>query len=246
MSISIPYSFTANTDILSAQVNANFSELTNALDKRGDTLTGNLTVSSGITIDGVDISAVLGTGGTLPAVNGSSLTNLNASNLASGTVPDARFPATLPAASGANLTALNATNLDSGTVSDSRLPTTIAGKTLTTPELTNYRETKATGTISTNTLALDLNNGNHFAVSLTANITTFTVSNVPTSGKAAAVVVVFTADGTLRTITWPSGTVWAGGTAPTMTSTNNKRDIVSLYTFDGGTVWFGVVVGQNF
>ena len=33
-----------------------------------------------------------------------SLANLNASNLSSGTVPDARFPATLPAISGANLT----------------------------------------------------------------------------------------------------------------------------------------------
>tara|TARA_Y100000813_G_scaffold115866_1_gene82968 strand:- start:2156 stop:4342 length:2187 start_codon:yes stop_codon:yes gene_type:complete len=32
------------------------------------------------------------------------LTNLNASNLTSGTIPDARFPATLPAISGANLT----------------------------------------------------------------------------------------------------------------------------------------------
>ena len=32
------------------------------------------------------------------------LTNLNATNLTSGTVPDARFPATLPAVSGANLT----------------------------------------------------------------------------------------------------------------------------------------------
>lgn len=41
--------------------------------------------------------------------NGSTLTNLNASNLSSGTIPDARFPATLPAVSGANLT-----NLPSG------------------------------------------------------------------------------------------------------------------------------------
>ena len=38
-------------------------------------------------------------------------TTLNASNLTSGTVPDARFPATLPAASGANLTNLPAANL---------------------------------------------------------------------------------------------------------------------------------------
>jgi plastocyanin len=54
---------------------------------------------------------------------GSSLTALNASELTSGTIPDARFPATLPAASGVNLTALNATNLGSGTVPVARLGT---------------------------------------------------------------------------------------------------------------------------
>jgi hypothetical protein len=60
---------------------------------------------------------------TLPAASGVNLTSLNASNLASGTVPDARFPATLPAASGANLTSLNATNIASGTLASDRLPT---------------------------------------------------------------------------------------------------------------------------
>ena len=58
---------------------------------------------------------------TLPASSGANLTALNANQLTSGTVPDARFPATLPAASGVNLTALNATNLGSGTVPVLRL-----------------------------------------------------------------------------------------------------------------------------
>ena len=39
------------------------------------------------------------------------LTALSASNLTSGTLPDARFPATLPAASAANLTAVPAANI---------------------------------------------------------------------------------------------------------------------------------------
>jgi hypothetical protein len=60
---------------------------------------------------------------TLPAASGANLTGLNASNLASGTVPDARFPATIPASSGANLTNLNASNVSSGTLSSDRLPT---------------------------------------------------------------------------------------------------------------------------
>jgi len=85
-------------------------------------------------------SATISDAGLLTATSfsgiGSSLTALNATQLTSGTIPDARFPATLPAvsganltslpatlpaASGANLTALNATELTSGTVPVLRL-----------------------------------------------------------------------------------------------------------------------------
>src|SRR5210317_2305537 len=68
-------------------------------------------------------AVILDSSGNIVANNGSNLTNLNADNLASGTIPDARFPATLPAASGVNLTALNASNVASGTLSSDRLPT---------------------------------------------------------------------------------------------------------------------------
>jgi hypothetical protein len=79
-------------------------------------------------------AVILDSSGNIVANNGSNLTNLNADNLASGTVPDARFPATLPAADGSNLTALNATQLTSGTVPDARFPATlpaISGANLT-------------------------------------------------------------------------------------------------------------------
>ena len=64
-------------------------------------------VGSGITLskDGDIFFTGVSTG------NGSGLTALNATQLTSGTVPDARFPATLPAASGANLTNLPAANI---------------------------------------------------------------------------------------------------------------------------------------
>jgi hypothetical protein len=79
-------------------------------------------------------AVILDSSGNIVANNGSNLTNLNASNLASGTVPDARFPATLPAISGANLTNLDASDLASGTVPDARFPATlpaISGANLT-------------------------------------------------------------------------------------------------------------------
>ena len=45
--------------------------------------------------------------GAAPSFETIDLTNLSASNLTSGTIPDARFPATLPAINGANLTGIN-------------------------------------------------------------------------------------------------------------------------------------------
>jgi plastocyanin len=82
---------------------------------------------------------------------GSALTSLNAGNLASGTVPDARFPATLPALSGVNLTSLNAGNLASGTVPDARFPSTLpalSGVNLISLNATNL----ASGTVAVDRL----------------------------------------------------------------------------------------------
>jgi len=96
-------------------------------------------------------AVILDSSGNIVANNGSNLTNLNADNLASGTVPDARFPATLPAADGSNLTALNATQLTSGTVPDARFPATLPalnGSALTDLNASNV----ASGTLSSDRL----------------------------------------------------------------------------------------------
>lgn len=61
-----------------------------------------------------------------------------ATDITSGTLPDARFPATLPALSGVNLTALNASNIASGTLAAARLPATAA---LTTGTLAQFAAT---------------------------------------------------------------------------------------------------------
>ena len=67
------------------------------------------------------------------------LTALSASNLTSGTVPDARFPSTLPAASGTNLTALNASNISSGTIAAARVATLNQNTTGSAATLTTAR-----------------------------------------------------------------------------------------------------------
>ena len=70
----------------------------------------------------------------------------SASNLTAGTLPDARFPATLPSASGANLTALNASNLSSGTVAQARLGTeTTSWSPTPTPQTGAFTTASASG-----------------------------------------------------------------------------------------------------
>ena len=99
--------------------------------------------------------------GTPSSGDATNLTNLNASNLASGTVPDARFPATLPAASGVNLTALNASNLGSGTVPDARFPATLpaaSGVNLTNLNASNL----ASGSVATARLGTGTANSGTF------------------------------------------------------------------------------------
>ena len=78
-------------------------------------LTGTLPAISGVNLTAL-VAGNITAGGTFLAQDGSALTALNATQLTSGTMPDARFPATLPALNGAALTALNGTQITSGTV----------------------------------------------------------------------------------------------------------------------------------
>jgi hypothetical protein len=117
--------------------------------------------------------------------------------------------------------------------------------TITTGTYTGLRETQTAPTISAGTLTLNCSNGNVFAVSLNANITTLSFSNVPSTGTAYSLTLAFTADGTARTVTWGASVKWPGGTAPTLTSANTKVDTFVLTTYDGGTTWFAFIAGQN-
>lgn len=106
-------------------------------------------------------------------------------------------------------------------------------------------EVSGSATISTNTLTIDLDSGaTTFYVPLNANINTFTVTNVPTG--VASFTIIFTADGTLRTVNWGASVLWPSNAPPTLTSTNGKDDVFSFVSLDGGTTWLAFNGGQNF
>jgi len=133
-------------------------------------------------------SVILDASGNIVANNGSNLTNLNADNLASGTLPDARFPATLPAISGANLTNLDADDLASGTVPDARFPATlpaISGANLTNLDASDL----ASGTVPDARFpaTLPAANGSALTNLNASNLATGTVANARLDAELAAI-----------------------------------------------------------
>lgn len=119
--------------------------------------------------------------------------------------------------------------------------------TIYKPTLQYYNEPTLSPSISGNTLSLDLSLAQVFNVSLNAGISAFIVTNVPqTESRAIGFSLFLTADGTARAITWGSAVKWPSAIPPTLTTTNNKTDILSFTTLDGGTSWFGSVAGQNY
>lgn len=121
----------------------------------------------------------------------------------------------------------------------------IAGIILNRPELRNYVETVIAAAIAANVLTLNLQNGAEFTTSLNANVNTLTIQNVPSTTAVTTLTIRFTADGTVRTITWPASFKWGGGSAPTMTGTLNKVDILTARTYDGGTTWYPAIYTQS-
>ena len=123
--------YTANTvnwldsTVATDLVNDTTPQLGGSLDVNGNSIVsvsnGNISITPDgtgkVILDGLSHPTADGTNGQFMKTDGAGnlsfdtvdLTNLSASNLTSGTLPDARFPSVLPAVSGANLT-----NLPSG------------------------------------------------------------------------------------------------------------------------------------
>lgn len=93
---------------------------------------------------------------------------------------------------------------------------------------------------ATGAKTVDWNLGNLQYATLTGN-TTFTFSN-PAEGSIYTLILIQGGVGSF-TVTWPT-IKWAGGSAPTLTTTVGKADIVSLI-YTGGS-YYGMLAGGNY
>jgi len=82
-------------------------------------------------------------------------------------------------------------------------------------------------------------------LTMSASITTLTLSNIQSSGTVHMWTIVTVGNGTAYSIAWPAAVKWPSGAGPNVTGTNTKRDIYQFVTYDGGTTIYAIIVGQN-
>ena len=91
------------------------------------------------------------------------------------------------------------------------------------------------------TTTLDLSLGSIFTVTMPATTQTLAISNA-TVGQCFIIEITNVTD--QGVLTWFAGISWAGGSAPTLTGTNLKKDIVGLRVTGANTYW-GTIIGMN-
>jgi hypothetical protein len=149
--------------------------------------------------------------------SGASLSSLNASNLSSGTVPSARLSGTY---------AINVTGTISGSSDYAGLLRSNANDTATGILTFNAAcRGQVDALSSASTITPNFNNSNNFSISLSTNTTIANPSNL-TAGQSGAIAITYNG---AYTVAFGSYWKFAGGTAPTATSTSGKVDVLVYY-----------------
>ena len=118
-----------------------------------------------------------------------------------------------------------------------------ADEEISRPKFKDYAETiNALGDLGGGTDAIDFTAGNVVSATVSTSTQTFTFTNPPANGIAGSFTL-FLTNGGSQTVNWPSSVDWAGGTAPSLTSSG--VDVLTFTTLDAGTIWYGFAAGTD-
>lgn len=109
------------------------------------------------------------------------------------------------------------------------------------------KEKLVIATITNGVLDLDLSDGNFFLCNLNSNILEIKINKAPfTSNIGINFTLVFTADGTPRSIIWPDDFRWPEEKPPEISSINGKQDVFSFMSINNGNGWLAYSRGQGY
>ena len=118
---------------------------------------------------------------------------------------------------------------------------TMGDNQIITAKMKDYSETvNVIGGTGGGTQDIDLTLGNVITATVDTSTNTFTFSNPSASGSACSFTLILTNGGS-QTVNWPGAVDWAGGSAPTLTTTG--VDVLTFTTVDAGTIWYGFAAG---
>lgn len=114
----------------------------------------------------------------------------------------------------------------------------ITGGTIATTRLQSYSETVTTTAVSTGTHDLNLTVSNIFDITLNASCA-FTFTNPPSAGISQSATIIVRQDAVgNRTATFTNAK-FSDGLAPTLSTGANEIDVLTFFTINGGSFWFG-------
>ena len=103
------------------------------------------------------------------------------------------------------------------------------------PNFKDYAETK----VAMAAHAVDISLGNVQTYTLSGS-QSLTFTNPSPTGNSCSFTLIVTNGGS-ATLSWPASVDWAGGTAPTLTSSG--IDVIVFTSIDAGTIWYGFAAG---
>lgn len=118
-------------------------------------------------------------------------------------------------------------------------------KVLSKATLKDYGETTEVIEASGTTLSIDLQEGNVKEVTID-NTCQITLTNPPANGVTGSITLIMIQDATGgREVTFTNNITWSGGT-PVFDEDPEAINIVQLFTYNGGTTWYGFYVFPAF
>ena len=153
-------------------------------------------------------------------------------------------------ASSFTATTLTGTNVSATTANVTTLNVSSSAEfgwnTLNKPKFQSAREVvTVVASAGTATYTFDLSTSNNWDITMTGN-PTLAFSNPPASGILQAITVLFRQDGSgNRTLTYPASVKWTDGVSPVLATAANKVDVLTFFTVDGGTTYYGAQALAN-
>ena len=91
------------------------------------------------------------------------------------------------------------------------------------------------------TMNIPATTGEAFLITATGN-PTITISGTLANTLLRTVTLVFVHSGAPRTVTWSGSNIkFTDNTAPIMSTVSNAVDVLTFFTYDGGTIWNGAL-----